>query len=132
MPLIFPGERNPNRPMSENTLRELLIRGGYAGRHVPHGFRAAFSTYMNERADRVWIDTGNRGASPDRAIIDLMLAHIPEGTSGSEGAYNRAAYMPRRRELAQEWADELFAGFWEPEIHLGQPIRYAATGPGRG
>lgn len=131
MPLIFPGERNPHRPMSENTLRALLIRAGYEGRHVPHGFRAAFSTIMNERADRVWREAGQLGASPDRAIIDLMLAHIPEGTSGSEGAYNRAAYMPRRRELANEWAELVMEGFWEPEIHLGQPIRYAATGPGK-
>lgn len=128
-PLIFPSERNPFKPMSENTLRALLIRGGYGGKHVPHGFRAAFSTIMNERADRVWRSTGHSGASPDRAIIDLMLAHMP--SNKVEGAYNRAGYMTRRRELAQEWADLLTADFWEPEIHLGQPIRYAATGPGR-
>ncbi|EPR14226.1 hypothetical protein M527_29395 [Sphingobium indicum IP26] len=121
-PLIFPGERNPHRPMSENTLRELLIRGGYGGRHVPHGCRAAFSTYMNERAKLL-------GNVDDRAIIDLMLAHVP--SNRVEGSYNRAAYMERRRELAQEWADILLDGFWPPEIHLGQPIRYAATGPGR-
>lgn len=129
MPLIFPSERNPFKPMSENTLRELLIRGGYGGKHVPHGFRAAFSTIMNERADRVWRAAGHAGASPDRAIIDLMLAHVP--ANKVEGAYNRAAYMERRRELAQEWADLLLADFWPPEIHLGQPIRYAATGAGR-
>jgi len=129
--LVFPSERHPHRPISENTLRALLIRAGYHQRHVPHGFRAAFSTIMNERADRLWREAGHKDASPDRAIIDLMLAHIPEGTSGSEGAYNRAGYMPRRRELAQEWADILVGDFWPPEIHLGQPIRYAATGPGR-
>ena len=39
------------------------------------------------------------------AIIDAMLAHRPKGASGSEMAYNRAAYMPRRREIAQDWAD---------------------------
>lgn len=129
MPLIFPSERNPFKPMSENTLRALLIRAGYGSRHVPHGFRAAFSTIMNERADRVWRAAGHQGASPDRAIIDLMLAHVP--SNKVEGAYNRAAYMDRRRELAQEWADLLLADFWPPEIHLGQPIRFAATGPGR-
>jgi integrase len=47
--LCFPGERHVHRPISENTLRALLIRAGYYQRHVPHGFRAAFSTYMNER-----------------------------------------------------------------------------------
>lgn len=129
--LVFPSERNPLRPISENTLRALLIRAGYHQRHVPHGFRAAFSTIMNERANVMWRDAGHKDASPDRAIIDLMLAHLPHGMSGSETQYNRAAYMPRRRELAQEWADLLLKGFWPPEIHLGQPIRYAATGTGR-
>jgi len=129
LPLLFPSERNPFKPMSENTLRALLIRGGYGGRHVPHGFRAAFSTIMNERADRAWRASGHSGASPDRAIIDLMLAHVPGNKV--EGAYNRAAYMERRRELAQEWADLLLADFWPPAIHLGQPIRYAPNGPGR-
>ena len=114
--LCFPGERHIHKPISENTLRALLIRAGYFSRHVPHGFRAAFSTIMNERPKADQQDN-------DRAVIDLMLAHIPEQKSGSEGAYNRAAYMPRRRELAQEWADMLLDGFWPPEIHVGQPMR---------
>jgi hypothetical protein len=117
--------------MSENTLRALLIRAGYHQRHVPHGFRSAFSTIMNERVERQWRESGHTGASPDRAIIDLMLAHVPQGVSGSEGDYNRAAYMPRRRELACEWADILLADMWPPQIHIGEPIRWAATGPGR-
>ncbi|MET1753858.1 hypothetical protein ABVV53_00005 [Novosphingobium sp. RD2P27] len=52
---------------------------------------------MNERAQ-------SQGLAGDRAIIDLMLAHIPDGV---EASYNRAAYLPRRREIAQEWADML-------------------------
>jgi hypothetical protein len=39
----------------------------------------------------------------DRAVIDLMLAHTPDNKV--EGAYNRAAYLKRRDELAQIWAD---------------------------
>lgn len=129
--LVFPTDRHPHKPMSENTLRALLIRAGYHQRHVPHGFRSAFSTIMNERVERQWRESGHTGASPDRAIIDLMLAHVPQGVSGSEGDYNRAAYMPRRRELAWEWADILLADMWPPQIHIGQPVRWAATGPGR-
>ena len=98
LPYLFPSERHVHKPISENTLRALLIRAGYYQRHVPHGFRAAFSTYMNERADRAWREAGHKDASPDRAIIDLMLAHVPGNKV--EGAYNRAAYLPRRRELA--------------------------------
>lgn len=131
LPIVFPSDRHSHRQMSENTLRALLIRAGYYQRHVPHGFRAAFSTIMNERADREWRATGRDGISPDRAIIDLMLAHIPEGMSGSEGAYNRAAYMPRRRELACEWANILTVDMWPPEVHLGQPMKWTHNGPGR-
>jgi integrase len=79
----------------------LYHRCGYHGRHVPHGWRAAFSTVMNERAERL-------GRPGDRAVIDLMLGHIPGNKV--EGAYSRAAYMERRREIAQEWADLLTAG----------------------
>lgn len=129
--LVFPSDRHPHKPMSENTLRALLIRAGYYQRHVPHGFRSAFSTIMNERVERQWRESGHSGASPDRAIIDLMLSHIPQGTSESEGAYNRAAYMARRRELACEWAGILLADMWPPQIHIGEPIRWASTGPGR-
>lgn len=78
---------------------------------------------MNERLKE-------QGKGDDRAVVDLMLAHVPKDKV--EGAYNRAAYMPRRREIAEEWADLLVGGMWPPEIHLGQPIRYAFNGPGRG
>lgn len=116
-PYCFPGERTIQQPLSDNTLRKVLMDAGYKGRHVPHGFRSAFSTIMNERPKELKHDD-------DRAVVDLMLAHIPAQKSGSEGAYNRAAYMARRRELAQEWADLAFGGFWPADIHLGQPMRF--------
>lgn len=129
LPIIFPSDRHAHRQMSENTLRALLIRAGYYQRHVPHGFRSAFSTIMNARCERAWRAAGHNGASPDRAIIDLMLAHVPKDKV--EGAYNRAAYMERRREIAVEWADLLLQDMWPPEMHIGAPIRWAATGPGK-
>jgi integrase len=115
--LMFPSERHFHRQMSANTLRALLIRGGYYQRHVPHGFRATFSTIMNEHCKE----------SGDRAIIDLMLAHVPKDKV--EGAYNRAAYMQRRREIAQIWADILLDGLPSPSAFLGQPMRWAYTSP---
>lgn len=102
MPMVFPNGWSSHRPMSENAIRAAYIRLGYGGTHVPHGWRASFSTLMNERA--------RKARRNERDIIDLMLAHVPEGTSGSEGAYNRAAYMERRREIAQEWADMILPG----------------------
>ncbi|GGE74934.1 tyrosine-type recombinase/integrase [Sphingomonas prati] len=119
-PLCFPNERHVRKPMSENAIGYLLNRAGYHHRHVPHGWRAAFSTIMNEWAK-------HSGNPDDRAVIDLMLAHVPKDKV--ESAYNRAAFMPRRRELAQTWADMLVADMWPPEVHLGQPIRYSIGNP---
>lgn len=98
---VFPSQRHSHRPMSENAIGYLYNRVGYHGRHVPHGWRAAFSTIMNELAQRA-------GHHSDRKVIDLMLAHVPKDKV--EGAYNRAAHMSRRRELAQQWADLLLEG----------------------
>lgn len=101
---LFPGLQR-DKPISDSTLSQLYLDAGYRGRHVPHGWRATFSTIMNERA----AEAGREG---DRAIIDLMLAHVKGDV---EAAYNRASFMPRRREIAQEWADLLCEGLAPPE-----------------
>lgn len=113
-PLVFPSNRHAHRPMSENAIGYLLNRAGYHGHHVPHGFRAAFSTIMNEWAER-------HGDPHDRKVIDLMLAHVPKDRV--EGAYNRAAYMPRRRELAKIWANMLSESLPDPRALVDRPVR---------
>ena len=92
-PFVFPNSRHAHLPMSENAIGYLLNRAGYHSRHVPHGWRATFSSMMNEEY------------RADRHVIDLMLAHAPKDKT--EAAYNRATHMDRRRELAQLWADKL-------------------------
>jgi integrase len=94
--LAFPSNLRPNVPISGTAIGDLLERAGYAGRHVPHGWRASFSTIMNGRR------------RDDRAIIDQMLAHVPKDQI--EGAYNRQLHMEVKRQIAQEWADILLAG----------------------
>lgn len=102
---LFPSIRHSHRPISENALSTAYSRlPGFGGKHVPHGWRSSFATIMNERA----ADLDRPG---DRAIIDLMLAHRPTGV---EATYNRAAYMKRRRQIAQEWADLLCVGLKDP------------------
>lgn len=113
--LLFPSNRHSHRPMSENAIGYLLNRAGYHGHHVPHGFRAAFSTIMNEWAER-------EGKDHDRQVIDLMLAHVPTGKV--EGAYNRAAYLPRRRELATIWANLLSDGLPDPAVLTQRPTKF--------
>jgi integrase len=94
-PFIFPNARFAQRPMSENALSYLLQRAGLAGRHVPHGWRATFSTVMNETFPG------------DADVIERILAHAPRNKV--RAAYNRASYFERRSELLQVWADMLLA-----------------------
>jgi len=104
LPFLFPNDRHAHRPMSENAVNALIkraVEGKYKHRHCPHGWRSSFSSLMNEWRRR-------EGRPDDREIINLMLAHVAEDKV--EGAYNRAAHMGRRRELAQIWADMLLQG----------------------
>jgi integrase len=89
--LLFPGFTR-HGALSENALLALLARAGYFGRQTAHGFRASFSTWAHE----------TREADPD--VIEACLAHVKEGV---RGVYNRAAYLSRRRELLQAWANQL-------------------------
>ena len=50
-----------------------------------------------------------------------MLAHVPR--EKVEGAYNRAAFMPRRREIATTWADMLSDGLPEPLVLVERPAK---------
>ena len=93
---LFPSDKHPREAMSGTTIGLVFKRAGYDEIHVPHGWRASFSSIMNETFPQ------------DRAVIDLMLAHSPKDRV--EAAYNRAQHMPRRRELAQAWADMLLEG----------------------
>ncbi|MEP0236205.1 integrase arm-type DNA-binding domain-containing protein [Roseibium sp.] len=89
--LVFPNTRHAHKPMSANAIGYMLNRAGYHHRHVPHGWRATFSTVMNELRPT------------DRQIIDLTLAHVPKDKV--ESAYNRALHLKRRKIVLQEWAD---------------------------
>lgn len=100
---VFPGNHSTLKPMSENALSYLLKREGYSGVHVPHGWRSTFSTIMNEWSIEF-------GRPEDRMIIDMMLAHRPEGVSATELRYNRARFADRRRQLAEIWSRMLMQG----------------------
>jgi integrase len=58
-----------------------------------HGFRALASTVLNEQS----------GFAHD--VIERQLAH--KETDAVRAAYNRAEYLPQRRELMRWWSDWL-------------------------
>lgn len=102
---LFPSARGWRRPMSGDAIRMAYRRVGYGADHVPHGWRSSFLTIINERIRRA---RPRRDA--DRALADMMLAHVPEGMSASELRYNRMEHQADFRRIAQEWADVLLVG----------------------
>lgn len=95
--LIFHGRAG--RAIAEGAIGALYAAAGYRGRHVPHGWRASFSTIMNERFPL------------ERDAIDRTLGHVLKGEDGKtakvEAAYNRSEQLARRRALLDAWADLL-------------------------
>jgi integrase len=90
--LIFPGDREPSRPMSNNTILLALDRMGYRGRQTGHGFRGLASTILHEQ-----------GYAHEH--IELQLAHAPRNAVSA--AYNHALYLEPRAKMMQDWADFL-------------------------
>ena len=90
--LLFPGERDYQKPMSNNTILYALYRMGYHSRMTGHGFRGLASTILHERGYR-------------HDYIELQLAH--QERDETSAAYNHALYLKERRIMMQAWADIL-------------------------
>jgi integrase len=90
--LLFPGERDHGKPMSNNTILKALERMGYKGRHTGHGFRGLASTILHEQGF-------------DHAHIELQLAH--QERNEVSAAYNHATYLKQRALMMQAWGDHL-------------------------
>jgi integrase len=92
--MVFPGERNHERPISENSVRTALITLGYTPEiQTWHGFRATARTMLAERLDC------------DPLVIEAQLAHAVKDANGR--AYNRTQYLKHRAAMMQQWADYL-------------------------
>jgi integrase len=90
--LLFPGDRNAKKPMSNNTILKALERMGYKGRMTGHGFRGIASTILHEQGY-------------DHQHIELQLAHAPRNAVSA--AYNHALHLKARAKMMQDWADFL-------------------------
>ncbi len=88
--LLFPGERDHGKPMSNNTILKALQRMGYKGRMTGHGFRGLASTILHEQGF-------------DHAHIELQLAH--QERNAVSAAYNHATYIKQRAKMMQWWAN---------------------------
>lgn len=90
--LLFPGDRDHKKPMSNNTILKALERMGYKGRMTGHGFRGIASTVLHEQG---W----------PHEHIELQLAH--QERDDTSAAYNHAQYLKPRAEMMQWWSDYL-------------------------
>jgi integrase len=92
--LVFPGERQRSKPISENSVRTALISMGYTAEiQTWHGFRATARTLLAEVLEL------------DPLVIEAQLAHSVRDANGR--AYNRTTYLKQRADMMQRWADYL-------------------------
>lgn len=91
---VFAG-RDPQKPMSENTVNAALRRLGYDTQKdiTGHGFRAMARTILHEELH----------VKPE--VIEHQLAHRVPDALGT--AHNRTKFLKERKEMMQLWADYL-------------------------
>ncbi|MTC56783.1 MULTISPECIES: tyrosine-type recombinase/integrase [Providencia] len=88
--LVFIGRNDHRKPISKESVNQVIELLGYKGRLTGHGFRHAMSTILHEKGyNSAWIET--------------QLAHIDK--NAIRGTYNHAQYMDGRREMMQWYAD---------------------------
>jgi Arm DNA-binding domain/Phage integrase family len=92
--LVFSGDIDPRKPMSNNTILFALYRLGYRSKMTGHGFRGVASTILHEQG---W----------PHEHIEIQLAH--QQRSAVSAAYNHALYLGPRAKMMQAWADHLDA-----------------------
>ncbi len=90
--LVFPGEQDQTKPMSNMTILKALERMGYKRRMTGHGFRGLASTILHEQ-------------DYNHDHIELQLAHVPRNAVSA--AYNHALYLEPRAKMMQDWANYL-------------------------
>ena len=81
-----------DKPFSYGIFYVMLTSMGFGRVVTPHSFRVLASTWLNAQGWRA-------------DVIERQLSHL--GGDRTRRLYNRAEYLPERREMMQVWADEL-------------------------
>lgn len=90
---VFPGQRDHDRPLSDNSVRSALYALGFGKEQSWHGFRASARTMLVDELDL------------DPLAIEANLAHAVKDANGR--SYNRTQYIAKRFQQIQQWADYL-------------------------
>lgn len=89
--IVVESPQKPGTTVSENTMLFALYRLGYRGKMTVHGFRALASTVLNHETQF------------DADVIERQLSH--QEKDDVRASYNRAQYLPQRRELMKWWSN---------------------------
>lgn len=92
-PYIFIGRNDRKKPISKETVNQVIELLGYKGRATGHGFRHTMSTILHERGF-------------DSAWIEIQLAHVDK--NAIRGVYNHALYLEQRRKMMQWYSSLLY------------------------
>lgn len=82
---VFPS-RIAGKPIPRRSVSGVISDSPYSGKVTPHGFRAMWSTLLNEE-----------GFNPD--VIEAALAH--KNGNAIRNVYNRSRYIEQRRKMMQ-------------------------------
>lgn len=89
-PLVFIGRNDRTKPISKESVNQVIELLSYKSRLTGHGFRHTMSTILHEQGfNSAWIET--------------QLAHVDK--NAIRGTYNHAQYLEGRREMMQWYGD---------------------------
>ncbi len=92
-PYIFPSPyMSLNKPISKNTLGNLLRNHGLKGTMSAHGIRSIFSSEMHEELDIT-----------ESLIIEMILSHTDK--DHIREIYNRSKFISKRRNVLERWGN---------------------------
>lgn len=89
---VFPWRNDPNKPMSEASINQVIKRIGYGGKVTDHGFRHILSTILHE-------------LGYESSWIEMQLAHVDKNNIRS--TYDHAKYLERRRYTLENYSNLL-------------------------
>ncbi len=97
LPLLFPGDHSPDKPMSENTINKALRTMGYGTTEIcGHGFRTMACSALVESGR--W----------SRDAVERQMSH-QERNSVRAAYIHKAEHLDERQQMMQWWADYLDA-----------------------
>lgn len=91
-PYVFIGRNDCRKPISKESVNQVIESLGYKGRTTGHGFRHTLSTILHEMGF-------------ESAWIEIQLAHVDKNTI--RGTYNYALYLDKRKYMMQKYSDFL-------------------------